>query len=101
MELLSTVAPGKQAERPKALTEDEKNHLVATVKRDFETLRMTLVELQCEAGLGHVCLQKILRALNEPWLKCYSPRTTMLDGWPTARRGRIGCRIRNGPTLLS
>ena len=108
VELLSAVAPDKPTGRPQALTEDEKDHLVATVKRDFETRRMTLVELQCEAGLGHDFLQTILRDLNERGLKCYREEfefilnaDNKLDGWPTARHGRTGRRISNGPTLLS
>jgi len=50
-ELLAAAAPHKPVGRPGALTEAEKDHLVATVKRDFETRRMSLVDLQCEAGL--------------------------------------------------
>ncbi len=70
-ELLAAAAPGKATGRPQALTEEEKDRLVATTKRDFETRRMSLVDLQCEAGLGHVCPQTILTALNERGLKCY------------------------------
>ena len=55
--------------RPQALTEAEKDRLVATAKRDFETRRTPLVDLQREAGLGHVCPQTILTALNERGLK--------------------------------
>jgi len=59
-ELLAAAAPGKATGRPQALTEEEKDRLVATTKRDFETRRMSLVDLQCEAGLGHVCPQIVV-----------------------------------------
>jgi len=68
-EPLAAAAPGKTTGRPRALTE-EKDRLVATAKRDFETRKMSLVDLQCEAGLGHVCPQTILTARNERGLKC-------------------------------
>jgi len=94
VELLSAVAPDKQTGRPEALTEDEKDHLVATVKRDFETRRMTPVELQCEAGLGHVCLQTILSALNERGLKCYREQYKFILNTDNKARRLAYCEAR-------
>jgi len=70
-ELPAAAARGKTIERPQALTEEEKDRLVATVKQEFETQRMSLVDLQCGAGLVHVCSQTVLTALNERSLNCY------------------------------
>jgi len=64
-ELLAASGPGKSTGRPQVLTEEGKDRLVATVKRDFETRRMSPVDLQCEAQLGHACPQPILTALDE------------------------------------
>jgi len=55
--------------RPGALTETEKDHLVATQAK-LETRTMSLVDLQCEAGLGHVSPQTILTALSERGISC-------------------------------
>jgi hypothetical protein len=46
--------PKRRLGRPQALSEAEKAHLVATVKRDFKTQRMRLVDIRREAGLAHV-----------------------------------------------
>jgi len=70
VELLAAAAPDKKTSRPLVLTDAEKDHLVATAKQSFETRRMSLVDLQCEAGLGHVYPQTILNALNERGIKC-------------------------------
>jgi len=94
VELLSAVVPDKQTGRPEALTEDEKDHLVATVKRDFETRRKSLVELQCEAGLGHVCLRTILRALNERGLKCCQEEFKFIRNTDKKARRLVYCEAR-------
>jgi transposase len=63
--------PNKRTGRPPALTEAEKDHLVAIVKRDFKTRRMRLVDLRRESGLTHVSDSTILKALHERKLKAY------------------------------
>jgi transposase len=72
-ELLSAdvLNPNKRSGRPEVLTEEEKDRLVATVKRDFKTRRMRLVDLRREAGLSHVSDQTVLNALHERKLKAY------------------------------
>ena len=60
VELLAAAAPDKLTGRPLVLTVAEKDHLVATAKQSFETWRMSLVDLQCEAGLGHVSHRQFL-----------------------------------------
>jgi hypothetical protein len=72
-ELISQDAldPKKRTGRPQSLTEAEKDRLVATVKRDFKTRRMRLVDLRREAGLSHVSDTTVFRALQERGLKAY------------------------------
>jgi transposase len=72
-ELISRDAldPKKRTGRPQSLTEAEKDRLVATVKRDFKTRRMRLVDLRREAGLSHVSDTTVFRALQERELKAY------------------------------
>ena len=61
LDVLAAADPSKIPGRAEALTEEEKDRLVAVVKRDFETRRMALVDLQCEAELGHVSPQTVLK----------------------------------------
>jgi transposase len=63
--------PKKRIGRPETLTEAEKDHLVATVKRDFKTRRMRLVDIRREAGLTHVSDTTVFRALHERKIKAY------------------------------
>jgi transposase len=63
--------PKKRIGRPETLTEAEKDHLVATVKRDFKTRRMRLVDIHREAGLTHVSDTTVFRALHERKIKAY------------------------------
>lgn len=69
--VLAAADPSKIPGQPEALIGAEKDRLVAVVKRDVETRRMALVDLQCEAELGHVSPQTVLKALNERGIKCY------------------------------
>ena len=57
--------------RPLALTIGEKKILVDTVRKGFCSRRMRIVDLQQEAGLGHVCRTTIFKALHENGLKAY------------------------------
>ena len=57
--------------RPAALTEVEKDHLVHTVKRNFTTRRMTLVDIRRESGLSHVSDSTVWKALNQRGIKAY------------------------------
>ena len=61
----------RRSGRPQALSEAEKDHLVATVKRDFRTRRMFLVDLRREAGLSHVCNTTVWSALRERGIRAY------------------------------
>jgi len=65
LDVLAAAGPSKIPGRPEGLTEEEKDRLVAMVKRDFETRRVALIDLQCEAKLWHVSPQTVLKALNE------------------------------------
>ena len=76
LSLLDLLAAGNldsrpRSGRPQALSEAEKDHLVATVKRDFRTRRMVLVDLRREAGLSHVCNTTVWNALRERGIKAY------------------------------
>lgn len=63
--------PDSRSGRPQVLSEEEKDRLVAVVKRDFKTRRMKVVDLRQEAGLSHVSDFPILKALHERGLKAY------------------------------
>lgn len=63
--------PNSRSGRPQALSTVEKDSLVTLVRRDFTTRRMTLVDLQREAGLSHVCITTIFNALGERGLGAY------------------------------
>lgn len=73
MELISKdfLDPDARSGRPKALTEEEKDRLIATVKRDFDTRRMKLVDLRREAELSHVSDSTVYKALREREIKAY------------------------------
>jgi len=53
------------------LSEAEKVHLAASVRRGYDTRRMKLVDIRREAGLNHVCDTTVLRALKEMGIKPY------------------------------
>jgi len=57
--------------RPQALSEAEKDHLVATVKRNWGIRHMSLTEVQLEAGLGHVSRGTIFDTLRTRGIKAY------------------------------
>lgn len=63
--------PDTRSGRPEALTEDEKDRLITTVKRDFTTRRMKLVDLRRVAGLSHVGDGTVHRALVSRGLHAY------------------------------
>ncbi|RPA97573.1 hypothetical protein L873DRAFT_1918826 [Choiromyces venosus 120613-1] len=57
--------------RPKALTDTEIDHLVVTVKCDFHTWQMCLVNIQREARLSHVSDSTIWKALRSRGIRPY------------------------------
>jgi len=57
--------------RPKAFTDTEIDHLVLTVKRDFRTPRMCLVDIMREAGLYHVSDSTIWKTLLARGIMAY------------------------------
>jgi hypothetical protein len=61
----------KRSGQPEILTKAEKDRLVATVKRDFKTRRMRLVDIRREARLSHVSDSTVFKALRERGLKAY------------------------------
>ena len=63
--------PDARSGRPQVLSEAEKDHLVATAKRDWGTWHMTLAEIQQEAGLGHVSYSTVFRTLHSRGIKAY------------------------------
>ena len=63
--------PNSRSGRPDALTEEQKDHLVNTVKRDFSSHRMKLVDIRREAGLSHVGDGTVFRALVSQGIHAY------------------------------
>ncbi|RPB00586.1 hypothetical protein L873DRAFT_1897670, partial [Choiromyces venosus 120613-1] len=56
---------------PPSFSESDKDKLVKLVKKDFITRRMTLCDIQREAGLSHVCKTTVFRALQERGIGAY------------------------------
>jgi len=73
LELISAkvLDPNVRTRRPAALTENEKDNLIACVKRNFITRRMKLVDIRQEAGLSHVCNGTVFNTLVERRLGAY------------------------------
>lgn len=61
----------KRNGRPQKLSPDEKARLVQHVCESWATRRMSLVDIQCWARLGHAGLSTIHRALAEAGIKAY------------------------------
>lgn len=57
--------------RPQKLTNEEKALLVQLVRESWETRRMSLVDIQCRARLGHAGLSTLHRALTDAGIKAY------------------------------
>ena len=53
------------------MNENEIDHLIATVKRDFSTRQMTLTDIRREAGFSHVSNSTIWKALRSQGNKPY------------------------------
>lgn len=51
--------------RPQSLSKEEKDRLIAIVKRDFNIRHMWLVDLRCEAGLSRVSDFPVFKTLHE------------------------------------
>jgi hypothetical protein len=73
LELISVVCLDSDARsgRPQALSEAEKDHLVATVKRNWGTRHMSFTEIQLKAGLGQVSRGTIFDTLRTRGIKAY------------------------------
>ena len=63
--------PDARSGQPQALSEAEKDHLVATTKRDWGARHMVLAEIQREAGLGCADHPTVIRALHPRGIKAY------------------------------
>lgn len=61
----------KRTGRPQSLLPEEKARLVQLVRENWTTRRLSLVDIQCQAQLGHVGLSTIHRALTEAGIKAY------------------------------
>ena len=57
--------------RPALMSKEDKDRLVAFIKRDFDTRRMQMVDIQWEAGFSHVSVTTLLRALKERKIGAY------------------------------
>src|SRR5205085_1029809 len=57
--------------RPQRLLPEEKEWLILLVRESWATRRISLVEMQRQAGLGHAGHSTILRALAEAGIKTY------------------------------
>jgi hypothetical protein len=53
------------------MSSEDKKRLVEVVRHDWSTRHMTLIEIQNEAGLGHVSKATIIWTLHEKGLKAY------------------------------
>jgi len=70
------------------LTEEEKDHLVNTVKKDFSSRRMKLVDIRREAGLSHVGDGTVFRALVSRGIHAYHEEFKPILG-PEHRLNRL------------
>ena len=57
--------------RPVVLTIGQKKILADKEREDFRSRRMRVVDLQQEAGVGHVCRTTAAKALREKGIKAY------------------------------
>src|SRR5690554_94893 len=57
--------------RPLVMTEQEKDNLVAFVKRDFGSRRLRLRDMRRECGLAHVSDSAVYQALKARGMRCY------------------------------
>ncbi|RPA94399.1 hypothetical protein L873DRAFT_1747136, partial [Choiromyces venosus 120613-1] len=57
--------------RPALLSKEDKDRLIAFIKRDFDTRRMQMINIQREAGFSHVSVTTLLRALKERKVGAY------------------------------
>ena len=70
------------------MTEEEKDHLVNTVKKDFSSRRMKLVDIRREAGLSHVGDGTVFRALVSRGIHAYHEEFKPILG-PEHRLNRL------------
>lgn len=60
-----------QSGRLPALSKEEKDHLIATIKKDWASCHMSLSEIQSAAGFSHLSTQTVLNAIHDWGLKAY------------------------------
>lgn len=65
------LAPNKPPGHPKALTDNEENHLIKVTKMNAQTHHLPLQDLQLSAGLTSVSNQTICNTLHNQGLKAY------------------------------
>ena len=63
--------PNPRPGRPEVLTEEDKDRLVETVKRNFASCRMKLLDIRRQAGLSHVGDGTVFRALTSRGIHAY------------------------------
>ena len=61
----------KRIGRPQWLSPAEKARLIEFVRESWDTRRMSIVDIQCRAGLGHASRTTIHKALAEAGIKAY------------------------------
>ena len=79
--------------RTQALSEAEKDHLIATAQRDWGTRHMTLTEIQREAGLGHIGRGTIVRALQSRRIKAYVEECKFILNEDNKKRRMVSAQL--------
>lgn len=69
--VLECLDANKRVGRPHRLSMVEKARLIMHVRESWVTRQTSLVEIQCQAQLGHASLTTIYRALAEAGIKAY------------------------------
>lgn len=67
----SALDPKARSGRPAMLSKEDKDRLIVFIKRDFNTRRMKMIDIQREAGFTHVGLTTLRRALAERGIRAY------------------------------
>lgn len=69
--MIRNLDPSARSGCPKVLITTDKDHIIATVKRDSETQRMSLNQIRNEANVTHVSSQTIFNTLHERGIVAY------------------------------
>jgi len=80
--------PNPRSGRPEVLSEEDKDRLVETVKKNFASRRMKLVDIRREAELSHVGDGTVFRALAARGIHAYHEEFKPILG-PEHRQNRL------------